>query len=219
VQATAQDHAQTVLKQQTRDLVIKCASKDECDAKWGRALAWVSQNSSFKIRLASDLLITTEGPIDEFGYRSLSSFIINRIPEGGGVYRIEFSSACVSTPSCAPSHDELLASFGAYVDPDASRAAVAAGQKGRLGVGVFPLDRAGRAALRVPYDYGLIIGAVQPESAAERAGLLKADILLLCDGKPLRAASELISAAKAAQSKIQLRVLRGGKEIDVTVSL
>jgi len=216
---SAQDHTQTVLSQQTKNLEIKCTSKNECDMKWGRALAWVSQNSTFKVRLATDSIITTEGPIDEFGYRTLSTFIINKVPLAGGTYRIEFSSGCLSTAGCVPSHNELFASFGAYVDPAASAAAVAAGQKGRLGVGVFPLDRPGRSALRVPYDYGLIIGAVQPGSAAEKSGLVKSDILLKCNDKPLRSSAELIAAAQAASGSLRLRVLRGGREIDIEVPL
>jgi len=113
----APDLAQTLAEQKTRSLLITCTSQNDCAVKWGKAVAWVSQNSSFKLRLATDFIITTEGPMDGFGFLTKSAFVVNKVPLGGGTYKIDFESSCYMSRHCNPSHEALLESFAAYVDP------------------------------------------------------------------------------------------------------
>lgn len=68
---------------------------------------------------------------------------------------------------------------------------------------------------------GLLISRVVEDSPAERAGLIRGDILLEIDGKEVESPAELreiLSEYKAGQ-RATLLILRGGNERDVTVTL
>ena len=96
---------------------VSCANGADCDAKWARATAWVSQTSFYKIRLATDLIITTEGPINDFGYSMKSAMTVNRVASGDGKSEITLSTACANMFGCAPTAAELQASFAEALDP------------------------------------------------------------------------------------------------------
>src|SRR3989442_15490638 len=70
---------------------IICVMGDDCDVKWGRAIAWVSRNSHWKIQTQTDNLIQTFTPV---GSSAASGFLVNKVPLGNGQYQIVMSSAC-----------------------------------------------------------------------------------------------------------------------------
>lgn len=67
---------------------------------------------------------------------------------------------------------------------------------------------------------GLMITAVEPESPAQKAGLLLGDVLLDASGSPLHEPDMLLSAmSTAGEGRMRLKLLRGGSTREVDVEL
>jgi len=88
-----------------------------------------------------------------------------------------------------------------------------------IGVQVqYPLPDLLRARLSIPNDEGILVQEVEPSTPAD-GKLMKDDVLLKADGKPLKSASDLVSAVNDAKGgKLQLEVLRGGKPVKIEVT-
>lgn len=99
--------------------------------------------------------------------------------------------------------------------------AVAEGQQPVLGVGVQPVVLPAPLQGATQHNLGLLVVAVQPDSAAERGGVLLGDVLLdvaqtaVADQHTLKYAL----AQQPLGSQIQLRLLRGGVLQTVNVAL
>lgn len=91
---------------------ITCTKGDDCEEKWSRAVAWISQNSSYKIQTQTDSLIQTFNPT---GSSPSSGFLVNKFALGKGIYQITMSSACNNAFGCIPDAQELRASFNRFV--------------------------------------------------------------------------------------------------------
>lgn len=88
-----------------------------------------------------------------------------------------------------------------------------------LGVQVESLDETLRAQLKLPDQEGLLVNAVEPESAAEKAGFKKYDILLAVGDQPLKGSEDLVSRIQNSSGKaLTFKLLRGGKTITVEVT-
>ncbi|TRW50431.1 DegQ family serine endoprotease [Aliidiomarina halalkaliphila] len=94
-------------------------------------------------------------------------------------------------------------------------------RRGVLGVRGGNLTQELADALDIDRVRGAWVSEVLPESAAERAGIQAGDLILAIDGTPVHSFTEL--AAKVgtigAGREVQLRVLREGREMNVTVEL
>jgi len=93
----------------------------------------------------------------------------------------------------------------------------------RLGVAVAPprVARRLRRAVGLPERDGLLIRAVEPGSAAGRAGLTRGDLIVSADGAPterLDALYEALDKASSADS-LELGIVRGSEEQSVAVGL
>ncbi|HYM90978.1 MAG TPA: trypsin-like peptidase domain-containing protein, partial [bacterium] len=88
-----------------------------------------------------------------------------------------------------------------------------------LGVGAQPVHLPVSLAGRANQEEGLLIIGVEPESPAERAGLLLGDTIVALDGKPVRGVRELLAQLGEAQigTSVPVRILRGGEVQDRTV--
>jgi hypothetical protein len=95
---------------------ITCLDAKECPAKWGRAVQWVSDNSFYKLRIASDTIITTEGPLSSGFIAHNSAVAVNKVPRGDGTSAIIFKSWCANAFGCVPTHEMLLVRFADFVD-------------------------------------------------------------------------------------------------------
>ena len=42
---------------------VTCATKEECDASWQKAVEWVANRCAFKIQTQTENLVETEGPL------------------------------------------------------------------------------------------------------------------------------------------------------------
>jgi serine protease Do len=82
-----------------------------------------------------------------------------------------------------------------------------------IGVYAQTITPALAAALRLPRDWGVVLGDVLPGSPAEKAGLRVGDIVLALDGKPMENARQLDVNlyGRPAGRKVTLQLLRGNE--------
>lgn len=90
---------------------VTCDGASDCELKWARALDWVQRNSRWKLRVATEMVITTEGPLDTTD----AAFEITKYPRGGGHYEIRFRAGCGNVFGCVPSLKQLQADFNVSV--------------------------------------------------------------------------------------------------------
>jgi serine protease Do len=93
----------------------------------------------------------------------------------------------------------------------------------RLGVAIAPprVARRLRQAVGLPEREGLLVRAVEQGSAAERAGLERGDLIVAAAGAPIEGVDALYEALDAARAPgtLELKIIRGTDERDVTVEL
>jgi serine protease Do len=92
----------------------------------------------------------------------------------------------------------------------------------RLGVAVAPpyVARRMRRAVGLPEREGVLVRAVEDSGAAARAGIERGDLIVAAAGAPVDRLDTLYEALDSAsdRSAIELTVLRGAQEREVTVS-
>lgn len=91
--------------------LLSCTGKPQCDLYWQRAQAWVAKNGYYKVRLATDTLIETFGPV---GSSMGLAFRVTRIPTADGA-QIEFAAGCGNMFGCMPHPVVAKASFNRFV--------------------------------------------------------------------------------------------------------
>jgi len=67
---------------------LTCTKGDDCELRWARALAWVTHNSHWKLRTATEAVITTEGPLDDIWL----AYTVLKTPLWNGEYEITFQA-------------------------------------------------------------------------------------------------------------------------------
>jgi len=94
-------------------------------------------------------------------------------------------------------------------------------RRGYLGVGAQPVRLPSALIQQLGQETGLLLASVEPESPAERGGLLVGDILVALDGQPMRHVDDLLAALHrlSAGSVAVIRIVRGGQiqELNVTI--
>ncbi len=88
---------------------------------------------------------------------------------------------------------------------------------GYLGVGVQPVAVRGQTE----QESGLIVLSVEPDSPADKAGLLLGDVLLTFDGKAMADIDDLHTALRGdiVGGTVKAVVLRGGVPVEVNVPI
>jgi len=93
--------------------------------------------------------------------------------------------------------------------------------RGALGAFFQDLTPALGRALGVSSGQGALLSGFTPNSAAERAGLRRDDVVVALDGQPVTSQTELLHsvALRAPASQVKLTLVRGGTPQDVQVTL
>ena len=94
----------------------------------------------------------------------------------------------------------------------------AAERRPRLGIGVLPVE-VPASLHREAGASGLVIAAVEADGVADRAGLLVGDVLLAIADEPLDGTEILLEALARAGDTVDLRIMRGGRIVDMEVRL
>jgi serine protease Do len=112
----------------------------------------------------------------------------------------------------------LLENVRGSLDPNSS-IAIAQRNKIVIGIGVMTAARAHIAGLQGP-DKGLYVVTLVPGSLADRAGIVKGDVVLAFGGTPLNQHSDLWAAQAATKpgSKVKLTISRAGTEEDIELA-
>ena len=94
----------------------------------------------------------------------------------------------------------------------------AAERRRRLGIGILPVKVPASPGKETGAS-GLVIAAVEAGGVANQAGLLVGDVLLSVAGKQLDEAETLLEALARAGDTVELRIMRGGRIVDMEVRL
>ncbi len=90
-----------------------------------------------------------------------------------------------------------------------------------MGIQVDELSEELRSQLDVEKDVGLLVAEVMPGGPAEKAGVLRHDVLLRIDGNPVKGEATLAGFMETARvgQEVTLAVLRKSKEMSIKVVL
>jgi serine protease Do len=93
--------------------------------------------------------------------------------------------------------------------------------RGQLGVVIQPLTRELADSFGVDEGTGILIGQVMEDSAADKAGLKRGDVIIEYNDQPVGDLNSFRSrvASTAPGSKMNLVILRDGKRLDKTVTI
>jgi serine protease Do len=104
------------------------------------------------------------------------------------------------------------------IPTNAAGAWAAAERRPRLGIGVLPVE-VPASLHREAGASGLVIAAVEADGVADRAGLLVGDVLLAIADELLDGTEILLEALARAGDTVDLRIMRGGRIVDMEVRL
>lgn len=93
-------------------LAITCTQAAQCDRYWKRALAWVTQNSIYPVKNATDWAILTELASD---YKSGLTYRVTRWPRDDGGQDIVFVANCSVFLPCSPRPAVAFEQFSEFV--------------------------------------------------------------------------------------------------------
>jgi Do/DeqQ family serine protease len=94
-------------------------------------------------------------------------------------------------------------------------------RRGQLGITVQPVTSDIAKSLNLPEARGVIVGQVQPDSAAARAGLKQGDVITALNGEPINDSNELRNhvADTLPGTEVTLTVFREGSEQQIRATL
>ena len=91
---------------------VSCKAGPDCDAKWSRALSWVTSNSSYKFQTQSDSVVQTMGPLPD---DPSPAYTVTKLATGPGIFEITFGGGCDNIFGCIPTVAESRARFADFV--------------------------------------------------------------------------------------------------------
>ena len=94
-------------------------------------------------------------------------------------------------------------------------------KRGWLGISVQNLTKEFAEAYNVEEESGIIVGDVFPDSAAERAKLERGDVVVSVNGEQVKDVQWFVNKIRAQTpgSELSMKVVRGGKTIDIKATL
>jgi serine protease Do len=140
-------------------------------------------------------LVDTEGQLV-----GINTFILS---QGGGNEGIGFAAPS----SIVKSVYEQIREFGRV-------------RRGQVGIVLQTITPLLAEAMKLPRDWGAIVGDVAPDSAAAAAGLEVKDILLTVDGKVIENARQFgVTVYRQAGKTITVELLRGGQKMEKRIAV
>lgn len=101
---------------------VVCQKGTDCEYRWGRAVQWVNANSHWKIRTATDFMLSTEGPFDTMW----PAYTVQKIPQSDGSYWIAMEAGCGNMFACSPDPWDAVLDFRRFVSAGVSPGSEAA---------------------------------------------------------------------------------------------
>jgi S1-C subfamily serine protease len=91
----------------------------------------------------------------------------------------------------------------------------------RLGVGLAPshVAKSLRRSVGLDEREGLLVRVVEEGSPAEIAGIRQGDLIVAVNGSAVTNADDLFDAMENGAGELQVKVVRGTEELDITVRL
>ncbi|RDV28119.1 DegQ family serine endoprotease [Alteromonas aestuariivivens] len=150
---------------------------------------------------------------------------INRGNSGGALVNLKGELVGINTAIFGPNGGNVGIGFAipsnmmkSLVDQIAEFGEV---RRGLLGILGSDVDAGLAEAMNADVNIGAFVSEVQPDSAAEKAGLQAGDIITAVNGRELSGFQELRAkiASMGAGAEVSLTILRKGKSMDVDVVL
>lgn len=85
---------------------VVCMNKQECDLYWQRAQVWVSKNSSYRIQVVNDNVLSTYGPAELSD--PTPGYSLTRVPNTDGGAAIEIDLQCYIAQFGCGHHDKIV---------------------------------------------------------------------------------------------------------------
>jgi hypothetical protein len=193
---------------------VTCSKGSDCEVKWSRALSWVQNNSRWKLRIANENLITTEGPFDT----PSAAYSITKVANSDGIYTIDFRAGCGNIFGCVPSILQLQADFVNYVmGPVKAPAAIiqkdATTGRFKLGITMAKTNLSSANILGMKEPRGVIVLSVVQDSVAYGAGMKQGDAILKYGDKIVNDVSDVQAAVAetATGSTTPITIWRAGQ--------
>jgi serine protease Do len=92
---------------------------------------------------------------------------------------------------------------------------------GRLGIGVQGLDQTLAESFNLPDSDGALVGSVEEDSPAAKAGFKTGDVIRKIDGQPVADSTDVTSRIgnMAPGTKVNVEVYRDGKPVTLTATI
>jgi serine protease Do len=94
-------------------------------------------------------------------------------------------------------------------------------RRGQLGIAIEPVTPELASKLGIKEVRGVMVGAVNPNSPAAKAGIREGDVILAFNGTPVTDGNTLRNqvASTAPGTAVKLTVMRDGREQEIEVTL
>jgi S1-C subfamily serine protease len=168
-------------------------------------------------RLERAGLVTREPDAED--RRTVTVTLTDRGREWAGAARPAYDDAATRLAAGLPDDArarfaEYLAAWQGFFEPDD-------GEAPRLGIAVAPAATASRMrrAVGLPERHGVLVLKVTRDSAADKAGLERGDLVTGAAGTEIRTIGDLHRAVRKAGATLALDVVRGVDERAVEVAL
>ena len=175
-------------------------------------------SSSVSLGIVSALARRLGGPYDDFLQTDAA---INPGSSGGPLFDLQGQVVGIATavPAAAGVGFAVPSSVVLELLPQLEKQGGVT--RGALGALFQDMTPALGRALGVSSGRGALLSGFTEDSAAERAGLLRDDVVVALDGQPMATKNELIHslALHAPSSRVKLTLVRSGKPQDINVTL
>ena len=93
--------------------------------------------------------------------------------------------------------------------------------RGWAGIEIVPLDDVLASQFRVPGQEGALVNSVVEDSPAAEAGIRRGDVIVAFDGRKIKSPGAFVKSVEQTLpgKKAELKVIRGGKERDVALTI